>query len=36
MPLPRPEGLVVKKGSKTRSRISGAMPLPVSPTSSTR
>ena len=29
-PVPLPTGLVVKKGSNTRSRCSGAMPLPVS------
>ncbi len=32
-PLPVPKLLVVKKGSKTRDRISGAMPLPLSETS---
>ncbi len=29
-PIPRPEGLVLKKGSKIRSRSSGRMPRPVS------
>ncbi|CAM5695479.1 hypothetical protein SVIOM342S_05562 [Streptomyces violaceorubidus] len=28
--MPSPTGLVVKNGSKTRSRISGAIPVPVS------
>ena len=32
-PVPLPGGLVVKKGSKIRSRVSGAMPTPVSTTS---
>jgi hypothetical protein len=32
-PLPVPKLLVVKKGSKTRGRISGAMPPPLSETS---
>ena len=31
-PVPLPTGLVVKKGSNTRSRCSGVMPLPVSAT----
>ncbi len=31
-PVPLPAGLVVKKGSNTRSRTSGAMPHPVSVT----
>ena len=32
--MPLPSGLVVKKGSNTRSRTSGGMPLPVSVTAS--
>jgi hypothetical protein len=32
-PVPTPIGLVVKKGSKIRSITSGAIPLPVSLTS---
>jgi hypothetical protein len=32
-PLPAPKALVVKKGSNTRGRTSGAMPVPVSVTS---
>ena len=34
MPVPDPMALVVKKGSKIRSRISGLIPHPVSETSS--
>ena len=29
-PMPRPSGFVVKKGSKTRDRVSGGSPAPVS------
>jgi hypothetical protein len=29
-PVPSPTGLVVKKGSKMRSRFSGAIPQPLS------
>ena len=32
-PVPSPAGLVVKKGSKRRKRLAGAMPGPVSTTS---
>lgn len=35
-PVPCPGGLVVKKGSNTLVRYSGAMPLPLSPTSAQR
>ena len=31
-PVPWPTGLVVKKGSKARARVSGLMPSPVSET----
>ena len=31
-PVPRPTGLVVKKGSPARARISGLIPVPVSVT----
>ena len=34
-PVPSPTGLVVKNGSKTRESTSGAMPMPVSVTSTT-
>jgi hypothetical protein len=34
-PVPSPTGLVVKNGSKMRGRISGAMPVPLSPISTT-
>ena len=35
MPRPRPVNLVVKKGSKSFSRVDGSMPQPLSETSST-
>ncbi len=35
MPVPLPRSLVVKNGSKMRSRVSESMPMPVSETDST-
>ena len=33
-PVPRPRGLVVKKGSNARDRVASSIPIPVSATSS--